>query len=149
VLAEIKALEAATDYQNPRYLDLLMEHHYIYHVLRMPAAEWPDPVMRAFKHLNSKVYIPMQGPSELGASGKLAHWDRFADLHKITGPTLSIGAGHDTMDPAYMASMAREMPQGQYLHCPDGSHLSLIDDQERYFEGLIQFILAVDARHQP
>ena len=145
VLAELKAFEAAGDFQNPRYLELLMEHHYIYHVLRMPSAEWPDPVMRAFKHLNPKVYIPMQGPSELGASGKLLHWDRFADLHRIRVPTLTIGAGHDTMDPKYMAAMARELPQGEYLDCPDGSHLSLIDDQERYFEGLIRFIQAVDA----
>lgn len=145
VLAELKSLEAARDYQNPRYLDLLMAHHYIYHVLRMPAAEWPDPVMRAFKHLNPKVYIPMQGPSELGASGKLVHWDRFADLHRIGVPTLCIGAGHDTMDPKYLAAMARELPQGEYLDCPDGSHLSLIDDQERYFAGLIRFIHGVDA----
>jgi proline iminopeptidase len=145
VLAELKAFEAARDYQNPRYLDLLMAHHYIYHVLRMPAAEWPDPVMRAFKHLNPKVYIPMQGPSELGASGKLVHWDRFADLHRIGVPTLCIGAGHDTMDPKYLAAMARELPQGEYLDCPDGSHLSLIDDQERYFAGLIRFIHGVDA----
>jgi proline iminopeptidase len=144
VLAQIKALEAAGDFQNPRYLELLMEHHYIYHVLRMPSADWPDPVMRAFKHLNPKVYIPMQGPSELGASGKLLHWDRFPDLHRIRVPTLTIGAGHDTMDPKYMAAMARELPQGQYLNCPDGSHLSMIDDQERYFAGLIRFIHGVD-----
>ena len=58
------------------------------HILRMPADQWPDPVNRAFKHLNPKVYVPMQGPSELGASGKLANWDRTADLKKITVPTL-------------------------------------------------------------
>jgi proline iminopeptidase len=145
VLAELKRFEAAGDYQNPRYLDLLMEHHYIYHVLRKPSADWPDPVMRAFKHLNPRVYIPMQGPSELGASGKLLHWDRFADLHHIRVPTLTIGADHDTMDPKYLAAMARELPQGQYLNCPDGSHLSMIDDQERYFEGLIRFIQSTDA----
>ena len=40
--------------------------------VRMPAEEWPDPVNRAFKHLNPKIYVPMQGPSELGASGTRA-----------------------------------------------------------------------------
>ena len=98
-LAEIKRLEAAQDYANPRYMELLMQHHYIHHVLRMPLGEWPDPVDRAFKHLNPKVYIPMQGPSELGASGKLMRWDRSADLQRIGIPALTIGAGHDTMDP--------------------------------------------------
>jgi len=83
VLAEIKALEAAKDYHNPRYMELLMQHHYVHHVLRVPLDAWPDSVERTFKHLNPKVYIPMQGPSELGASGKLASWDRTADLGRI------------------------------------------------------------------
>lgn len=55
----------------------------------MPPDQWPDPVNRAFKHLNPKVYIPMQGPSELGASGKLLNWDRTADLKNITVPALT------------------------------------------------------------
>lgn len=37
-----------------------MEHHYVHHILRMPPDEWPDAVLRAFKHLNASVYIPMQ-----------------------------------------------------------------------------------------
>jgi hypothetical protein len=46
---------------------------YVHHVLRMPADEWPEPIMRSFSHLNRSIYVPMQGPSELGASGKLEH----------------------------------------------------------------------------
>ena len=98
-LAEIKALEAAGKYEDPRYMELLMPYHYAQHLLRMPPDQWPDPVNRAFKHINPKIYVPMQGPSELGASGKLADWDRTADLKKITVPTLVIGAQYDTMDP--------------------------------------------------
>jgi len=52
-LAEIKRFEAAEDYANPRYMELLMQHYYVDHVLRIPLGEWPDPVERAFKHLNS------------------------------------------------------------------------------------------------
>jgi proline iminopeptidase len=143
-LAEIKSLEAAKDYQNPRYMDLLMRHHYIYHVLRMPLDAWPDPVERTFKHLNPDVYVPMQGPSELGASGKLANWDRMSRLSEIAIPALTIGARHDTMDPRYMQAMAHAMPHGRYLDCPDGSHMAMFDDQQRYFDGLIQFLKDVD-----
>lgn len=143
-LVEIKRLEASQDYLNPRYMQLLMQHHYIYHVLRMPAVDWPDPVERAFKHLNPKVYIPMQGPSELGASGKLVQWDRSADLHLIRVPTMTIGARHDTMDPRYMESMARTLPHGRYLDCPEGSHMAMYDDQQRYFDGLIRFLTDID-----
>ncbi len=145
VLAEIKRLEAAKDYENPRYMKLLIPHHYALHILRMPPDQWPDPVNRAFKHLNPDIYIPMQGPSELGASGKLIDWDRTGDLPKIAPPTLVIGAQYDTMDPAHMEMMAKKVQKGRYLYCPQGSHMALYDDQKVYVEGLIRFIRDVDA----
>ena len=145
VLAEVRAIEAARDYDNPRYMELLIPHHYEHHVLRLAHAEWPDSVRRAFAHLNPKVYIPMQGPSELGASGKLAQWDRTADLPRIRVPTLVIGATHDTMDPEHMAAMARALPEGRHLHCPNGSHMAMYDDQTVYICGLIEFLR--DAAH--
>jgi proline iminopeptidase len=144
-LTEIQGYEAAQDYENPRYMELLMAHHYIYHILRMPSEEWPEPVTRSFKRINTSVYIPMQGPSELGASGVLADWDRTADLGKIAVPCLVIGAQYDTMDPKHMEWMANVVQHGRYLYCPNGSHLALYDDQEIYFRGLIQFIQEVDA----
>jgi proline iminopeptidase len=143
-LAEIKRLEDAKDFENPRYMELLVEHHYVHHVLRMPADEWPDPVNRAFARLNQSIYVPMQGPSELGASGKLVDWDRTADLPKIEVPTLVIGARYDTMDPAYMEMMAGALKNGRYLYCPNGSHMAMYDDQGVYFAGVIEFIRDVD-----
>jgi proline iminopeptidase len=144
VLAEIKQLEAAKDFQNPRYMELLMHHHYVHHVLRMPLDAWPDPVERTFKHLNPEVYVPMQGPSELGASGKLLHWDRMARLREIEVPTLTIGARHDTMDPSHMRTMAVALKRGRYLDCPNGSHMAMYDDQAIYTSGLIEFLHDVD-----
>ena len=149
VLAELKAIEAAEDYENPRYMGLLMEHHYTDHVLRRPAEEWPDFVNAAFEHLNPNVYILMQGPSELGASGRLAEWDRTGDLANITVPTLVIGATHDTMDPAHKEWMASEVANGRFLLCPDGSHMAHIDDAQVYFEGLLAFLRDVDAGRFP
>ena len=60
-LAEIKALELKNDFDNPRYMELLNEHHYVHHVLRMPVEDWPDPVERGFTNINPAIYIPMQG----------------------------------------------------------------------------------------
>ncbi len=143
-LAEIQRLEVSGQTGNPRYMELLMPHHYEKHLLRMPAAEWPDPVNRAFKHLNAAIYVPMQGPSELGASGKLEKWDRTADLAKISAPTLVIGAKYDTMDPEHMRWMSTQLRHGRFLFCPNGSHLAEYDDQKVYFDGLIGFIKDVD-----
>lgn len=144
VLAEIKGFEASNATDDPRYMELLVEHHYVHHILRMPAEEWPDPVNRAFAAINQAIYVPMQGPSELGAGGVLRSWDRTDDLVRITVPTLVIGARHDTMDPAFMEMMAGKLPRGTYLYCPDGSHLAMYDDQVTYFKGLIDFIRSVD-----
>jgi len=144
VLAEIQELEAANDIENPRYMELLIPHHYEKHILRMPAEDWPDPVNRGFDHINPNIYVLMQGPSELGASGRLLNWDRKADLPRISVPTLTIGAAYDTMDPAQMEWMAGQVQNGRYLHCPNGSHMAMYDDQEIYFEGLIKFIKDVD-----
>ena len=145
VLAEAKQLEAAGKYEDPRYLELLIPNHYEKHVIRMPINQWPDPLKRSFDHMNPKVYIPMQGPSELGASGKLANWDRTADLKNITVPTLIIGARFDTMDPKHMEWMSKQIPKGQYLYCPNGSHLAMYDDQRTYMRGLVEFMKGVDS----
>lgn len=143
-LTQIQRLEAARDYENPLYEELLMQHFYVDHVLRMPPDQWPDPVKRAFIKINKKIYIPMQGPSEMGASGKLVDWDRTADLGSITVPTLSIGARYDTMDPVRMELLATRVKRGRFLFCPKGSHLSIYDDQEVYMAGIIQFLSDVD-----
>jgi proline iminopeptidase len=143
VLDEIKQFEAAGKTDDPRYEQLLMEHHYVLHVCRLPLAEWPEPVTRAIRHINPAIYVPMQGPSELGLSGTLEDWDRSADLPRVGVPALVIGAAHDTMDPAHMRWMAQQLPQGRYLHCPDGSHLAQFDDPGHYFPGLIDFLTSL------
>ena len=150
-LAAIKQLEADGDVDNPRYMQLLTEQHYVHHVLRMPPEAWPDPVQRGFDHINPVIYRKMQGPSELGisADATLADWDRTADLHSIDVPTLVIGATHDTMDPKFLRMMSERLPQGRYLHCPNGSHLALYDDQEIYFHGLLDFVLSLPTKPDP
>ena len=143
-LAEIQNLESAGKFDDPRYTELLMQHYYVVHILRMPPDQWPDPVLRAFNKLNKKIYIPLQGPSEMGASGKLLKWDRTADLSKITVPTLAIGARYDTMEAAQMQKIARSVRKGRYLFCPNGGHFAMYDDQKIYMNGVIQFLRDVD-----
>lgn len=146
VYKEIMALEAVEDFTNPRYLDLLMQHHYTEHILRMPLEEWPESINRTFKHLNPEVYVYMQGHSEFGISGDatLKEWDIMDQLPSLQVPTLVIGAQYDTMDPEHMEKVAEQIPNSRFLLCPNGSHLSQYDDQENYFTGLISFLKDVD-----
>jgi len=146
VLEEIMSYEEKEDYSNERYLDLIVQHYYTKHVIRIPVDKWPNPINRSFKHLNPDVYVTMQGPSEFGIKGDatLKDWNVKDQLKNITVPTLTIGAQYDTMDPKHMEWIASEVKNGKYLHCPNGSHLSQFDDQEIFFKGLIKFIKDVD-----
>ncbi|MEM9517467.1 MAG: proline iminopeptidase-family hydrolase [Actinomycetota bacterium] len=139
-LAEIKRLEATGATSDPRYEQLLLEHHYRFHVCRLPLDEWPEPTRRGFAHINRTIYEQMQGPSELGLSGTLEDWDRSGDLSEIDVPALVIGAQHDTMDPAHMRWMADQLPHGTYAHCPNGSHLAQFDDPDHYWPSLLSFL---------
>lgn len=146
VLDTIRVLEAKKDFSNPRYMELLYAHFYVRHILRMPLDQWPEPVTRSFAKMNQSLYVTMQGPSEFGIAGKLAQWDRKASLKDISTPTLVIGATHDTMDPEHMRWMSSEFPNGQFLLCQKGGHMSMWDDQQVYMKGLIDFLKSTAGR---
>ncbi len=142
ILAEIKDLEAKKEFNNPRYMELLLENYYKKHICRL--ANWPNAVERSFAHVNNTIYTMMQGPSEFGISGRLANWDIKNRLKEIYVPTLMIGAKYDTMDPDAMEAQSKMVQKGQYLFCPNGSHLAMWDDQKVFMSGVIKFIKAVD-----
>lgn len=126
---------------DPRFMQLL-QGYYDEHLCRITPN--PDPVQRSFKHANMSIYTMMQGPSEFGISGRLANWDIKSRLKEISVPTLTIGAKHDTMDPEHMEWMSKQIPKGEYLYCPNGSHLAMWDDQQTFMNGVIQFIRKTD-----
>ncbi len=144
ILDSIREIEKKGDFQNPKYMELLMPHFYAKHILRIPIDQWPEPVNRSFSKTNQSLYVTMQGPSEFGIAGKLLNWDVKAELPKIKTPTLTIGGTHDTMDPEHMKWMSTQFPMGRFLLCPNGSHMSMYDDQQTYMTGLIKFMKDVD-----
>ena len=149
VLQEIKDIEARKDFSNPRYEELLMPNFYQQHICRLK--EWPDPVVRAFTHMDNtkvskQIYVIMQGPSEFGLSGRLLNWDIKNRLKEIRIPTLMVGAKYDTMDPKAMEEQSKMVQNGQYLYCANGSHLSMWDDQKVFMDGVIKFIKGVDEK---
>jgi len=147
ILDTIRQIEAKGDFENPKYMELLMPHFYAKHICRIPLDQWPEPVTRSFAKMNQSLYVTMQGPSEFGVGGNLVNWDVKKDLPKIKTPTLTIGGTFDTMDPEHMKWMSTQVQHGRFLLCPNGSHMDMYDDQAHYFPGLIQFIKDVDEGH--
>jgi proline iminopeptidase len=134
--------EAKGMYKDSVYQSLVFSEYYTQHLCRLP--EWPDPVLRAFKHVNDEIYVMMQGPSEFKTGGRLLKWDIKDRLKEIKIPTLMVGAKFDTMDPAMMEEQSRKVQRGRYLYCPNGSHLAMWDDQKIFMDGVIRFIRDVN-----
>jgi proline iminopeptidase len=147
VFNQIKIFEKNKDYTNPKYTDLLFKYYYTEHILRKSLEEWPESINRCFKHINPNVYVFMQGPSEFGITGNatLKNWDIKSKLKTLSVPTLTIGAKYDTMDPKHMEWISKEVQNGRFLFCPNGSHLSQYDDQKTYFTGIIKFLKDIDS----
>ena len=83
---------------------------------------------------------PCRDPASSGSAARWRTGTGRRICRRIDVPALVIGATHDTMDPGHMRWMSEQLPQGRYLHCPDGSHLAQFDDPGHYFPGLIDFL---------
>lgn len=140
-LARLLALEAQQACDAPEYQQIMMEELYPKVICRI--APWPEPVERAFRHANQKIYHQMQGKSEFLMTGNLKDWERWDRLHEIKVRTLTMGATHDEMDPDDIRQMARLMPNARAAICAHGSHLAMWDAQADYFDHLLQFLKSV------
>jgi len=137
ITATLDQYEAKSDFNNPKYQQA-MDAVYSRHLCRLP--EWPEPASRCLRHLNPQVYNTMQGPNEFVITGNLKTWDRWADLPRISVPTLVLGARYDTMSIADLERESRLIPNARLAVCENGSHFSLYDDQDAYFGHLLAFI---------
>ena len=81
------------DYDSPEYQKIMMEDLYPKMLCRINP--WPEPVSRAFRHVNDKIYNFMQGKSEFLVTGNLKTWERWDRLHEIKVKALTIGAQYD------------------------------------------------------
>ena len=141
-IAIFEKYEAIDQLENTEYQDALQEL-YNRHICRV--VPWPEPVSRMFSHLATPVYNTMQGNNEFVVTGTFKDWDRWADLHRITVPTLLAVGRHDSMNPADIERMGTLIPNSRVLICENGSHLAFWDDQEAYFGGLVKFLQDVEA----
>jgi len=147
VLAVLERYEAKGDYDAPEYQEVMLREVYGRHVCRLDP--WPDPVVRAFKHIAAPVYNTMQGPNEFVVTGTFKDWDRWKDLPKIDVPTLLIGARYDEMNPEDIRKMGRLIPRSRVAICENGSHLAMWDDQQAYFRHLVGFLQDVEKGRGP
>ena len=140
--ATLAKYAAAGNYDAPEYQNIMMGKVYAAHLIRLQP--WPEPVERAFKKFNQKIYNTMQGPNEFVITGNFKNWDRWADLPRIKVPTLIIAGEKGTMNPDDIRRMGKLIPRSRVV-LTKGSHLEMYDDQQTYFRELVKFIKDVEA----
>ncbi len=85
-LARLLPLESREDYDSPEYQKIMMDDLYPRVICRIKP--WPEPVSRAFRHANDRIYHFMQGKSEFLVTGNLKDGERWDRLHEIKVRTL-------------------------------------------------------------
>ena len=150
VLAEIKALEASGDIENPRYMELLDAAHYVQHMLRMPVADWPEPAVRGFAHINPPSTCRCRARASSGSAptpSSRTGTDRRPGLDR--GPGLVIGARYDTMDPAHMEMMAAALPPAATCTARRAATWPCTTTRQAYFAGLTDFLTELGRARRP
>jgi proline iminopeptidase len=82
----------------------------------------------------------MQGPNDFCVTGNLKSWDRWKDLNKIKIPTLLMGAAHDVIDLNDIYTMGKLINNSKIFISQNGSHITFYDDQQKYFQVIINFL---------
>jgi proline iminopeptidase len=144
-IATYDSLDKLKAYQSPEYQNLLMSKLYTQTICRLPLENWPEPLMRAFKKANQSIYIQMQGVDEFHVTGNFKDWEMWDRLPDIKIPTLVIGGMYDEMNPVDMKKEGQLIPNSRTYLCPNGSHMSMYDDQQNYFTSLIGFLKDVES----
>ncbi|MFN3590532.1 MAG: proline iminopeptidase, partial [Spirosomataceae bacterium] len=86
----------------------------------------------------------MQGVDEFHVTGNFKNWEMWDKLPNIKVPVLVLGGMYDEMNPEDMKREGRLLPNSRTYLCPNGSHLSMYDDQQNYFTNLIAFLKDVE-----
>ncbi len=145
--AEIKTLDSLDKlkmYDSPEYQNILMTKLYTKVLCRIPFENWPAPILVAFKKANHTIYNQMQGVDEFHVTGNFKNWEMWDRLPNIKVPTLVLGGMYDEMNPDDMKKEGKLIPNSRTYLCPNGSHLSMYDDQQNYFTHLIAFLKDVE-----
>ena len=138
------SLDRRKAYGTPQYTALLMDKLYTRVICRLPLDKWPEPLTRAFKKANQTIYMQMQGVDEFHVTGNFKTWDFWSRLPNIKVPALVLGGIYDEMNPESMRKEGRILPNSRTYLCPQGSHMAMYDDQQRYFSTLTTFLKEVD-----
>ena len=136
-VAMMQRHEAEGTFRHPAYQAAitLLNHR---HVLRLD--KWPKSVTASLDDWNADVYGAMQGPNEFLYTGNLKDWNRIAEMHRITTPTLIMCGAHDEFTPACSMRMHQTLPRSEITVFPNSSHMPMWEEPLAYLDRLTRFL---------
>jgi proline-specific peptidase len=140
-LIELGGRGAFTD---PDYL-AAVDVFYHRHLCR--ADPWPEALVKSAQQMDGNpVYLTMNGPTEFDVIGLLRDWDRTADLHRITAPTLITVGRYDELTPACAETILDGVPDGRMEVFEQSAHIAHLEEGERYAAVVERFLRELEAR---
>ncbi len=98
---------------------------------------WPDALNRSILGFNPAPFEALQGPNEFCYTGAMKDWNRIADLHKITQPTLIMTGRYDA---GVGKRMQDALPNAETRTFKNGTHVIMWEESEAYSGALLAFL---------
>jgi proline-specific peptidase len=132
-------LGAREEYDNPDYLEAV-KVFYKLHLCRMDP--WPEAMRRGERTADTRPYQVMNGPTEFDVIGRLATWDRTADLGAIDVPTLITVGRYDEITPACAETIHEGIKNSRVFLFENSAHTAHLEEGERYAQVVEEFLSA-------
>lgn len=139
--ATVAEMEAAGDYENPRY-QAVVERVYHRHVCRPEPP--PDCAARSFARISLPVYLRMWGPSEFTVTGNLRKEDATPLLPELPMRILFLCGEHDEATPETTRGYAALCRRAETVVLPGTSHLHIDEDPEACLREIRRFLHLVE-----
>ncbi|KAK6443937.1 L-proline amide hydrolase [Trichoderma asperellum] len=152
--------ESSKTYDDPEFQEASMVF-YKRHVCRLD--EWPEDLMQSLNlldlHNNPTVYLTMfvvnfyktvnhsltwrrNGPSEFTMVGPLKDYTAIGRLHMVNVPTLIMNGEFDETTDSVNMPFFIEIPKVRWVTIANASHMPWLEDPNRYFSVLANFLLS-------
>jgi L-proline amide hydrolase len=105
----------------------------------------PEVIKRARASFGLQVYETMWGPNEFTVTGTLKDWDVIDRIGEIRLPTLITSGRYDECTPALVEPLHRGLVRSEWELFENCSHMSYLEEPERYLEVVGGFLDRVEA----
>jgi len=104
----------------------------------------PEVVVRSRAKFGLQVYETMWGPNEFVITGTLKDWDVIGRLGEVDVPTLITSGRYDECTPTLVEPLVRGIAGSRWELFEDASHMSYLEEPERYLEVVGGFLEQVE-----